>query len=203
MIAMLDLQQGIARELTPFELPAESSAGNWAANGVWSGDHFYFYVARPGHPGWLWDLSPGSDHLGEPVAVAPLSDVAFCRERLPMVKAIAAAAGNLFLYEPFGGKSDRTQSCQVTPPGGAWIVDPSTGRIVRQIASTFYFNKLVTDRGGAELYGVESGSVGSKLPSLVNINGRDGSVVKARKLNADTWTIARQRCAMHPSETFM
>jgi hypothetical protein len=146
------------------------------------------YIARPDHPGWLWALSPGEDRLGTPVQVASFADQPACGEHLPVVKELVAAGGNVFLYEPFGGKSDRTGVCPEKVPGGAWLLDPATGQLVRQIASGFHFNRLVANRLGSELYGIDAGD-GWGRPLLVSIDSRDGSVIRTRRLDAGYWAI--------------
>src|ERR1039458_9168362 len=178
----VDLREsGPARELIPPGLPEENSEGNWHARGVWSGDRFYLYVARPNDPGLLWTVSPGTEVLGAGIAVAPFSEARGCRERLPVDKGLVGAGGNIFLYEPFGSKADRTGTCGMALPGGAWMVDTATGRLTHQIASEFHFNRLIPDRSGSTLYGVVLGKANWNGPvQLVRLNKRDGKLMRSR-----------------------
>jgi hypothetical protein len=116
----IDLSSGAVVDLAPSALPLteEACGGNWYAQGAWSGDRFYFYVACPNHPGFLWTVSPGAHELGAGIPVASFAVNSACRSSLPVVKTLAAAAGKLFLYESFGSKSDRTSGCTAALPGG-------------------------------------------------------------------------------------
>jgi hypothetical protein len=182
---------GLASELIPAGLPAENSEGNWAAQGVWSGDRFYLYVARPNDPGFLWTVLPGAERLGAGMAVAPFNEALSCQERLPVDKGIVAAAGNIFLYEPFGSKADRAGTCEMTLPGGAWIVDTATGRLTNQIAAGFHFNRLIPDQSGATLYGVALGKADWEgRVQLVRLDGRDGTVMQSRIFEPGVMQIA-------------
>src|ERR1700733_2300910 len=79
-----DLKNGMTfRELTPREHGDDSSVAN-GADGVWSGDRFYFYAANGTKGGRLWTVSPGAEQLGPGVEVAEFGDVAGCRERVPV-----------------------------------------------------------------------------------------------------------------------
>ena len=178
----VDLREsGHARELIPPGLPEENSEGNWSATGVWSGDRFYLYVARPNDPGLLWTVLPGTEVLGAGLGVAPFSEAPGCRQRLPVAKGLVAAGGNIFLYEPFGSKADRTLSCEMALPGGAWMVDIATGRLANQIASEFHFSRLIADRSGSTLYGVVLGKADWNGPvRLVRLDGRDGKLMRSR-----------------------
>jgi hypothetical protein len=127
----IDLSSGVVVDLAPSALPLteEACGGNWYAQGAWSGERFYFYVACPNHPGFLWTVSPGAHELGGGVPVVSFAVNSACRPSQPVFKTLAAAAGKLFLYESFGSKSDRTGGCTTALPGGAWILDPATGQL--------------------------------------------------------------------------
>ncbi len=185
-LKMFDLETGAVQELTPAALPLseEECGGNWAAGGTWSGGHFYFYVACPNHPGFLWTVSPGATELGAGVPVAPFGEAPDCQERLPLDKMLVAAGETLLLHEPFGSKADRTPGCQTRLPGGAWMLDPATGRLTRQIAAGFHFNVLIPDSSGSTLYGVDPGNGNWGGPvKLVALNVRDNEVMKSRVLD--------------------
>lgn len=176
-------------ELRPARLPPENSRGNWAATGTWAGNRFYFYVARPDHPGFLWTVLPGDRQLGEAVTVKPFGDVPACG--LPVAKLLVAAGSNLFLYEPFGGKSDRTQGCGAQLPGGAWRLDPATGRLTGYLAPEFHFYSLLSNQAGSALYGVDPGTPNWSGPvRLVSLDARDGTILQARSFDPGVFQIA-------------
>jgi len=78
-------------------------------------------------------------------------------------------------YEPFGSKADRTATCETALSGGAWILDPPTGRLTSQIASEFHFNRLISGQSGSMLYGVVMGEAGWDGPAqFVRLDERDG-----------------------------
>jgi hypothetical protein len=188
---------GTARVLIPAGLPEENSEGNWSATGVWSGARFYLYVQRPNDPGLFWTVLPGAETLGAGLGVASFSEVAGCRERLPVTRSLVAAAGNIFLYEPFGNTTDR--ACERALPGGAWMLDTTTGRLTNQIASEFHFNKLISDRSGSTLYGVVLGEAGWNGPvQLVRLDERDGKVLQARTFEPGVLQIAIGALAKSP-----
>jgi hypothetical protein len=183
----IDLSSGAVVDLAPSGLPLteEACGGNWYAQGVWSGDRFYFYVACPNHPGFLWTVSPGAHELGAGVPVASFAVNSACRPSQPVVKTLAAAAGKLLLYESFGSKSDRTGGCTTALPGGAWILDPATGQLSGPIAPSVHFNRLVPNRSGSMLYGVDPGDAAWRGPvRLVAIDSQDYRVVQSRTFDA-------------------
>ena len=190
---------GTARVLIPPGLPEENSEGNWSATGVWSRARFYLYVQRPNDPGLFWTVLPGAEALGAGIGVAPFSEVAGCRERLPVAKSLVGAASNIFLYEPFGSKADRTGTCEMALPGGAWMLDTRTGRLTNQTASEFHFNKLISDRSGSTLYGVVLGEAGWDGPvQLVRLDERDGKVLQTRTFEPGILQIAIGPLAKSP-----
>ncbi len=94
----------VLRQLTP-----QGLQGDWWPTGTWSGNRFYLYAANK-DSGRLWSVSPEKPSLDAGAAVAPLGHVAGCSDQSS--KGIAAAAGNLFLYEEFGFKLDRRNPCR-------------------------------------------------------------------------------------------
>ncbi len=176
-------------ELRPAGLPAEDSRGNWAATGTWAGDRFYFYVARPDDPGFLWTVLPGDRQLGEAVTVEPFGEMPACG--LPVTKSLVASGTSLFLYEPFGGKSDRTQGCRSQLPGGAWRLDPATGRLTGYLAPEFRFSSLLSNGAGSALYGVDPGGPNWGGPvRLASLDARDGTTLKTRSFDPGVLQIA-------------
>jgi hypothetical protein len=82
---------------------------------------------------------------------------------------------------PFSSKADRSATCETAWPGGAWVLDPATGRLTSQIASEFHFNRLISGPSGSTLHGVVLGEAGWDGPvHLVRLDERDGRVLQAR-----------------------
>ncbi len=182
-----DLVRGsIIRRLTPTGLD-----GDWYPSGAWSGDRFYFYAARSdGSAARLWAVSAKTEQLGPGVAVKTFGQIPGCsRGRL---EEITAAGGNLFVYERFGTKIDRRDLCHTQIPGGAWLVNPETGRLVRHDAPHLHFAALIPGRAEPVLYGLtaEGGSTWKAPVELVRIDARDGRVMQSRVLDTDIWRIA-------------
>ncbi len=183
---MYDVGKGQAlRQLSP-----EGLAGNWWPTGAWSGDHFYLYAANDTGSGRLWNVSTETSELGTGVTVAPFGMVAGCSEQGS--RAIVSAGGTLFLYEEFGFKLDRrsTKACPGSIPGGAWVIDPSTGQFIRQIAPELHFSALLADMSGLVLYGLSAAPNWERPAELVRIDPIDGRVLKTRYLDPGFWRIA-------------
>jgi hypothetical protein len=181
---MSDLREGgPALELIPPGLPPEDDSGNWNAQGVWSGSRFYLYVSRPDDPGLLWTISPGAESLEAGIPVAPFNEIPGCRWILPVTKRLLAAGGNLLLFEPFGNRNRGSRLCDGLP-GGAWILDPATGRLDRQIAPELHFSTLMSDPSQSELYGIALSGEGNhgEPEQLVRLNAPDGRVIRSRNM---------------------
>ena len=189
-----DVARGqVVRQLTP-----EGLEGDWWPTGTWSGDRFYLYAANGTGSGRLWTVSPESAQLGTGVTVAPFGQLSGCSEQSS--KGIAASAGAVFIYEEFGFKVDRRNECAGRVPGGAWIVDPATGRLTRQIASDLHFSALVSDRAGSELYGLSAEGPNWELPAkLVRIDPNDGRIRQSRRLDPGFWRVAMAPLRTIPS----
>jgi hypothetical protein len=172
-----------ARKLIPPGLPPEDESGNWHAQGAWSGSNFYLYVSRPDDAGLLWPVSPDAESLPAGIPVAAFNEAPNCYKRLPVGRGLVAAGGNLFLYEPFGNRNKSARHCGGLP-GGAWILDPATGRLTRQVATELHFSGLVADPAEPVLYGMALGGDNSQgePEQLVRLNALDGSVVNSRIL---------------------
>jgi hypothetical protein len=183
-VETLDLRgRGQARKLLPPGLPPGDESGNWYAQGAWSGSRFYLYVSRPGDAGLLWTVSPGAESLPAGIPVSPFNEAPNCYKRLPVVRDLVAAGGNLFLYEPFGNRNKGARHCEDLP-GGAWMLDPTTGRLTRQIATELHFSGLIADPTEPKLYGIALGSDNSlgEPEQLVRLNPLDGTIINSRIL---------------------
>jgi hypothetical protein len=158
-------------------------------SGIWMNGRMFFYGTKEdGSDALLWSGSPDASELGHGVSVDPFAKVPGCSSNVPTV--LAGAAENLFLYERFGWIDDRRTSCSRVP-GGAWIIDPSTGKLLAHVAPDLYFSALVPDREKGELYGISVGDPDWRNGiELVRMDARDGSVLRSRILESDFWRIA-------------
>lgn len=184
-IDLYDLSAGpIIRKLKPPDL-----GEGWWASGTWSGDDFYLYANKFGQPdARIWTLSINTTQLDDGVTVEPHGEVPGCQHEI--FEAVTAAGGNLFLYELFGGKFDRRSGCDQTIPGGAWLLDPRTGRLLKHIAPDLYFSELIPDRARPVLYGLSTDDENRySSVKLVRIDARDARVLQTRALDPDYWRI--------------
>jgi hypothetical protein len=94
-----------------------------------------------------------------------------------------AAGGSLFLFEPFGNRNKGTRLCDDLP-GGAWTLDPATGRLDRQIAPELHFSTLISDPSQSELYGTAIAGPGNhgEPELLVRLNAKDGRIIRSREM---------------------
>jgi hypothetical protein len=192
----LDIYDLAREEIVRTLIPGGDKAYSWA-DGIWAGNSFYFYAATSHAAGRLWTLSPESTQLGEGVAIPAFSHEG-CTD--DFLAEIAASEDRVFLYEWFGGKMDRRRRCGEQIPGGAWIVDPTTGRLLNQVAPTLHFSKLISNQTRTELYGLTSGHADSQEPvTLVRIDAHTGRVLQSRALDRDFWWIATARLKVVPS----
>jgi hypothetical protein len=189
-----DVARGqVVRQLTP-----EGLEGDWWPTGTWSGDRFYLYAANGTGSGRLWTVSPETTQLGAGAAIAPFGRLSGCTDQSS--KAIVASAGNLFIYEEFGFKVDRRNECAGRVPGGAWVVDPATGQLTRQIAPNLHFSAVLSDRTGSELYGLSAEDPNWELPAeLVRMDTSDGRILQSRHLGPGFWRIAVAPLRIVPS----
>jgi len=190
-LTTVNLDTKEALQLVPAGLLPQDSEGNWAATGTWSGERFYLYVASANHPGFLWTVLPGDRQLGPGIPVDPFNAASGCRNRLPISKSLVVSGASLFIFEPFGSKADRTGVCQTQLPGGAWKLDPATGRLSAYIAPEFHFNVLRASQSGSTLYGVDPGSANWSGPvRLVSLDSQDGTILKTRSFDPGVLQIA-------------
>ena len=170
---------------------------SWFASGVWLGNQFYIYASHNGS-GRLWHLSPESIQLDEGIALPEVAQVPDCQTEA--LTNITTVGGRLVLYEIFGSKIDRRSRCDGVP-GGAWVIDPDTSRIVLQIAPHLHFWELVPSRTGSELYGITASVMpGTQSPAeLVRVDARSGNVLQVRPLESDYWWLGAAALQSIPS----
>jgi hypothetical protein len=184
----------VVRQLTP-----EGLEGDWRPTGIWSGDRFYLYAANSKGSGRLWSVSPETQQLGAGTTVAPFGRLSGCSDQAS--RAIVAAAGNIFIYEEFGFKVDRRYQCAGPVPGGAWVVDPATSQLTRQIAPSLHFSALLSDQAGSELWGLSAEGPNWQPFSarLVRIDPSDGRILQSRYLDPGIWRVAIAPLSIVPS----
>jgi hypothetical protein len=180
----------VARGEIAHSLPAASDHEPWWSRGTWLGDQFYVYASHGGS-GRLWKLSPQSIELGDGIPVSEISEVPGCSDEPPTD--IIAGRDQLLVYELFGWKVDRRTRCE-NVPGGASMLDPSTGRLTPLLAPTLYFSQLAPNRAGTEVYGITSEAATTQGSSeLLRMDMRSGNVLQSRRLDPDYWWIAVAR----------
>ena len=199
---VFDVGRGqVVRRLTP-----EGLEGDWWPTGTWSGDRFYLYAADSNGSGRLWSVFADTQQLGEGATVPPIGRLPGCTDQSS--KAVPAAGGNLFLYEEFGFKVDRRNSCAGRVPGGAWMVDPATGQLIRHIAPDLHFSALLPDQAGSALFGLSPGGTNWESPSqLMRIDPTDADhftvpVSRSRLLahcDSASARISIRRCSLLPN----
>jgi len=190
------VQGSIVRQLAPTGLE-----GDWHPTGTWSGDRFYLYAYKgDGSSARLWTVSADTTDLGAGVAVEPFVQPSGCRASNFALEKIAAAGNGLFVYEAFGFILDRRADCPNAIPGGVWKIDPSNGRLLRQVGPEFHFSALISDRKEPVLYGLSNGGPNWEFPvQLVRIDARDGQVLQSRTLDTDFWNISIAALRMAPT----
>lgn len=180
------------------QLTAEPLDGDWWARGVWSGDRFYMYAVNDKGSIRVWSISPETQQLGPGTGFARIGRLSGCAGELPT--AIAASEGSLFAYEEFGFTTDRRSGCAGHVPGGAWVLDPATGQVTRQIAPDLHFSELLSNKAGSELYGVSTEDPNWAFPAqLVRIDPADDRILQSRYLDPGLWRIAMARLGRIPS----
>jgi hypothetical protein len=182
----------IVRQLTP-----QGLTGNWWPAGAWAGDQFRLYAANAASEGRLWTISPETTELGAGLPVPPFGQVTGCSSDAP--RSIAASSSDVFLYEEFGFKVDRRNGCSSKIPGGAWLMDTSTGKLIRQMAPDLHFSALISDPATSQLYGLSVEDSYWASPRLVQIDPSDGSVLKSRPLDPGFSRVAMARVRLTPS----
>jgi hypothetical protein len=192
-----DAVQGIiVRQLLPAGLE-----GDWHPTGMWSGDRFYFYASKgDGSAARLWTVSPDTTDLGAGLAVESFVQPSGCNASSFASEQIVATKNDLFIYENFGFILDRRADCPNFIPGGAWEIDPSDGRLIRQVVPELHFSTLLSDREEPVLYGLSNGGPEWEYPvQLVRIDARDGKVLQSRTLDTDRWNISIGALRMAPT----
>jgi len=183
----MDLYDAERSKVLHYSMPIGLDNAAWH-NGIRVDDQFVFYAAKhDGSDARLWSVSLNATDLGEGVSVEPFAKVPACSSYLET--GVAGAANNLFLYEMFGWIGDRRDQCNGVP-GGAWIVDPSSGNLLAHVAPNLYFHELVANRDAGELYGISVSDPNWRGIELVRLDAQDGTISQTRVLEDDFWSIA-------------
>ena len=188
------VQESVIHKLTPSGLQ-----GDWWPTGAWSDGRFYFYAGKgDGTAARIWTVSPESTEFGEGVEIGPFGQIPGCSE--PPEVELTAAGGNLFLYELFGWKLDRRSQCYGEIPGGAWLLEPRTGRLLRQVAPDLHFSAIIPDWTRPVLYGLATEGPNWRGPvELVRIDARDGRILQSHLLESDFWRISTAPVRLAPT----
>jgi hypothetical protein len=183
----------VVRQLIPPGL-----GGDWWPTGTWSGDRFYLYAANGTGSGRLWTVSPETTQLGAGVAIEAFGRLSACTNET--LREVVVSGADLFVYEEFGFKVDRRNECAGEVPGGVWVVDPATGKLIRQIAPNLHFSALVAGPAGSNLYGLSAEGRNWELPAeLVRIDTQDGRIIRSRHLDPGFWRMAMAPLRRVPS----
>jgi hypothetical protein len=182
----VDLYDPAQGEFVRYLAPSGLDNG-WWRNGIRVHDQFVFYAAKgDGSDARLWSIPPNGTPVSVPVE--PFAKVSGCSSYVEA--GLAAASGNLFLYEMFGWKLDRRTNC-FGVQGGAWIVEPSSGRLLAHVAPDLHFSELIADREKGELYGISAGDPNWRSGiELVCMDAQDGRILQSRTLEDDYWRLA-------------
>jgi hypothetical protein len=134
-------------------------------------------------------ISYRSPHAATRIVKQQVNESSTCSESY--VEASVAAGAVVFRYEEFGFTSDRRNRCPGRVPGGAWIVDPATNRLLGQVGPDLHFSELVPNQNGSEVFGLASEDPNwAGLVQLVRIDVRERVVRLSRTLDVDYWRIS-------------
>jgi hypothetical protein len=134
----------------------------------------------------LWRVNADNSALEAPLKVDFPDPASECGLQ---PRNILGAGGRLFLYEPFGSKLDRRDSCETEIPGGLRSVDPQTGVMLARLAPDVHFASLISSADGKELYGIDVRDTSWTSVGLVRLNAMTGEVLARRNLRSDVWFI--------------
>src|SRR5262245_30400601 len=152
--------------------------------GIWLGDQFYLY-AHDGNQGNLWKVTPETTKLDPPLKITFPSSSPEVRS---IPRNLTAGGEHLFLYQGFGGKGDSRRDDGQGAPGGIFSVEPAGGKIVGHLARSVQFARVIADKDGRFLYGIDSGMTGWRGPvRLLKLDASNGEVVAEHALEQDVW----------------
>jgi hypothetical protein len=157
----------------------------YTIRGAWAGNDYYVYGYRKGS-GELWRVKADASELEPPVKIS-LPDAA--PECALHEEEIVAAGGRLFLFEQFGNKSDRRSRCGKEIPGGVFLVDPQTRKLIAHFAPELHFAQLISSVDGRELYGIDVRDSAWKSVALVRLNAETGQILATQNLSPDVWSL--------------
>lgn len=176
--------KNLVRQLTAPGLAGDP--GQRFQTGAWLGDRFYLYATEANGSGRLWTVSPETTELGDGLDVPALNPD--CSGPAPT--GITGAGSHLFVYQIFGSKIDPRSQCGDGMAGGAWTLDPATGRLMDQMTSNLHFWSLIPNADSSALYGLSYGTADTLSPvELVRIDAQNLHVTRERLLDTDYWWI--------------
>ena len=155
--------------------------------GGWVRDDYYLYGYRK-ETGQLWRMKADNSALEGPVKVDFPDPTPLCKLQQREIEMLGVS-DRLFLYELFGGKGDRRDSCAREIPGGLLSVDPQTGVMRARLAPDVHFASLIPGADGKELYGIDVRDTNWTSVRLVRLNVITGQILATRNLTPDVWFI--------------
>jgi hypothetical protein len=183
-LAVFDLNSSLL--LREIRMPSSVSRGQ----GEWVGGVYYLY-AYDDSMGYLWRVTAETTELGAParVRLPPQNPTG-----VPIWHVALAAGDRLIVYEMFGMKIDRRRGSSRTFPGGALVINPETGEVIRHIQPGIQFLRVVSDPAGEFLWAVDSPGADRTGPvRLLKISVGTGEIVAERRLDPDNWDISFAR----------
>jgi hypothetical protein len=150
-------------------------------------DDYYLYGYRK-ETGQLWRVKADNSALEGAVKVDFPDPTPECKLQQREIEMLAAG-DRLFLYELFGAKGDRRDSCPRQIPGGLLSVDPQTGMILARLAPDVHFASLISGADGKELYGIDVRDTNWTSVRLARLNVITGQILATRNLTPDVWFI--------------
>jgi len=151
--------------------------------GAWVGDAYYVYGYRKAG-GELWRVKADGSELETRAQI----DLPHAAPECQLYDLGVLAAGRrLLVFEQFGGKGDRRGRSKDVP-GGAFLVDPQTGKQMAHLVPELHFAQLIPSADGKELYGIDVGNMNWSSVSLVRLNAETGEVLARRELSPDVWS---------------
>ncbi len=152
--------------------------------GAWVDDNYYIYGYRK-PTGELWRVKSDGSELEAPVKINLPDAATECELH---EQGILAAGHRLVVFERFGGKGDR-RACSKDIPGGAFLIDPQTGKLKAHIAPELHFAQLISSADGRTLYGIELGRANWSSVALVRLDLETGQTLSRQELAPDVWSL--------------
>lgn len=155
-------------------------------SGTWLGDKFYLH-ARENGQSRLWVAAAHAKALEAPYQL-DLPDL--METRGPGLLQLIAGGNRLFLFEIFGHKLDRRRGGKKDLPGGVFLIDPDSRKLISHLAPEIHFSRLVVSSDGRTVYGIDSGQLDWNGPVRLLKLDVEGKVLVEQILETDVWFLA-------------